>query len=267
MTAFFKKLTHKIASIALNNPFTNWLLIALSLDHLPKELLSINNYSVRKYVDSLSPQENVGYSHIPAIQKLVDEAQNRLVDFANDNLKPGQAILDIGCGTGLFLSRFAPDKFYLYGIDLNRDFLDVAEKSLPKAHLFKANYVTQFIAPRKYYLICSFSVAMYIEPSRMKHFFDKIYNDLNPGGFVFIQYAHANNFTDLLYPDLTYVKHSPHRVTNIVKKRFNIIKHEHFYDGRIVNWYDDKHYYFPDGTNTRIDTLENSYLLILQKPL
>lgn len=266
MTAFLKKLTHKIATIALNNPCTNWLLIAFSLDHLPKELLSINNYSIRKYIDSLSPQENVGYSHLPAIQKLVDNAQDRLVDFAHQNIKHGQAILDIGCGTGIFLSRFSADQFHLYGIDLNRDFLDVAEKSLPKAHLFNSNYVTHFDSPRKFNLICSFSVTMYIEPSRLELFFDKIYNDLNPGGYVFIQYSQAMKFIDLLYPNLTYIKYSPHRINKVVTKKFNVVKHEHFYDGRKVDWYDTKHYYFPDGTETRLDTLENSFLLILQKP-
>lgn len=266
MSVFIRKLTDKIASIALNNPLVNWVLILLRCDYLPKEMLERNNYRKREYVDSLSPQENVGYSHLPQIQKLVDDAQLRLLNFAKENVQPGRAILDIGCGTGLFLQRFINENYYLYGIDLNRDFLDKAEQSLPKAHLFNDNYITGFKSPRKFNLICSFSVTMYIEPSRIKLFFDKIFDDLNPGGYVFIQYSQAMKFGDLLYPDLTYIKYSPRRLDKIVAKKFRIIKHEHFYDGRKVNWYDGMHYYFPDGTNTRLDTLENSFLLIAQKP-
>lgn len=265
MSVFVRKLLNKTASVLLNNPCTNWILILLGWDNLPKDALERNNYKKRKYLESLTPQENVGYSLIPKIQKLVDDAQDRLKSFAKEKLQPGQAVLDIGCGTGLFLKRVSEDPFALYGIDLNRAFLDQAEAVLPKAHLFNGDYLN-FTAPRKYNLICSFSVLMYIEPSRVNFFFDKIYNDLNPGGYVFIQYSHAMKFIDLFYPELTYIKYSPHRLNNIVSKKFTIIKHEHFYDGRKVNWYDGKHYFFPDGTNTRLDTLENSFLLILQKP-
>lgn len=266
MTVFVRKLANKIASVLLNNPTTNWILIVTGYDHLPKEALRKNNYNKREYLDKLSPEENVGYSLIPEIQKLVDAAQVRLRTFAVEHLKDGQAILDIGCGTGLFLKRFNEDSFEIYGIDLNRAFLDKAKAILPKAHLFNANYLTGFSAPRKFDLICSFSVTMYIEPSRMKAFFDKIYDDLNPGGYVFIQYSHAMSFTDLLYPELTYIKYSPRRIDKIVSQKFITIKHEHFYDGHKVGWYDKERYYFPDGTNTRLDTLENSFILILQKP-
>lgn len=267
MNPLFTKLIYKVLSVVLNNPATNWILIIFKIDHLPKEVLHRNDYQSRRYDDSLSLQENVGYSHIPEIQKLVDGAQDRLVQFTNEHVPTGTAILDIGCGTGLFLQRFKDKNYHLYGIDLNNSFLNKAEQFLPKAHLFRGNYITTFRAPRKFNLICSFSVTMYIEPSRMKLFFDKIYNDLNPGGYVFIQYSHAMKFIDLFYPDLTYIKYSPRRIDKIVSEKYKVIKHEHFYDGRQVGWFDDKHYYFPDGTNTRLDTLENSFLLILQKPL
>lgn len=243
------------------------MLILFKLDHLPKEVLHRNDYQTRRYDETLSIQENVGYSHLPAIQKLVDKAQETLVEFTLKNVPEHTAILDIGCGTGIFLQRFNNKNYYQYGIDLNRSFLDKAELYLPKAHLFKGNYITSFKTPRKFNLICSFSVTMYIEPSRMRLFFDKIYNDLNPGGYVFIQYSQAMNFTDLFYPDLTYIKYSPRRINTIVSRKFIVVKHEHFYDGRKVGWFDNKHYYFPDGTNSRLDTLENSFLLILQKPL
>ncbi|HLP51917.1 MAG TPA: class I SAM-dependent methyltransferase [Chitinophagales bacterium] len=250
----------------LNNPATNWILIATGYDYLPKVVLQKNNYQTRKYLDALTPHENVGYSLRPEIQKLVNGAQSKLKKFANEHLLPGQAILDIGCGAGLYLKEFNDAPFELYGIDLNEAFLAQAKAVAPKAHLVNANYITGFNAPRKFDLICSFSVTMYIEPSRMKLFFDKMYNDLNPGGYIFIQYSQAMLFSDLFYPELTYIKYSPHRIDKLAAQKFITVKHEHFYHGHKAKWYDGKHYYFPDGTNTRLDTLENSFLLVLQKP-
>jgi len=265
MVTFAKKAANKILSFVLNNPDTNWLLVLFSLDHLPKELLHRNDWEIREYNDDKTLEENVGYSMVPHIQNLVEIARSKFIEFAETHLEPTDAILDIGCGTVVMLKSLENSGFYLYGIDMNRAFLKIAEKRLPKAHFFKGNYLKDFIAPKKFNLICCFSVLMYVEPSNLKAFFDKIYNDLAPGGYAFFQYHHAMDLLDLLYPDITYVRYSPHKLENAVRDKFNIVKHEQFYNGRKIGWYDSQHYFFPDGTNTRLDTIENTCLLIIQR--
>ncbi len=267
MNSFIKKALRKSRYLVLNNPFTNWILVLLSIDHLPKELLHNNDWQNKKYNEDKTLEENVGYSRIPAIEKLVDLSKAKLTEFTREYLKPGDPVLDIGCGTGIFLKTLEPQGLSLYGIDLNAQFLAKAEALLPNAHLFLGNYLENFSAPKEFKLIYCCGVLMYIEPSNIKRFFDKLHSELSPGGYVFIQYSQAMKITDLLYPNITYVKYSPARLEKIVSPKFSIVRHEHFYDGRKVGWYDSKHYYFPDGTNSRLDTLENSYLLIIQKPV
>ena len=253
----------KILYIIFNNPFTNWVLVLLNIDDLPKELLNHNDWKKRTYNEEMSLLENAGYSEIPEIQKLVDTSKAKLIEFVKKNIDEQKAILDIGFGTGLFLKEIEQYRFYLYGIDMNRQFVTRSEGYLPKAHLFLGNYL-QFKAPKKFKLIFSISMLMYLEPSRIKKFFNKLYDDLDPNGYVFIQYPHALSFKDLLYPDITYVRYSPKQLERFVRGKFNVIKSEHFYDGRKIGWFDNNHYYFPNS-KIRTDTVENTSILVLQK--
>jgi cyclopropane fatty-acyl-phospholipid synthase-like methyltransferase len=265
MNNIFQKVLSRFLGVALNNTVTNQLLVLLSLDHLPKKILNRNDWTKWQYHEDKTFQENVGFSHIPAIQKLVDEAHAKLVEFCRQHLQAGNAVLDIGCGTGLYLQSISKNGYELYGVDMNKRFLEKTAEHLPYAQLAQAHYLDDFIAPVKFNLICSFSMLEYVEPSNLKNFFRKISDDLKPSGYVFILYPHALSFYDLLYPDITYVNHSPRRLGKAVSEKFNVIAHHHFYDGRKINWYDSQHYFFPDGTNKRLDTIENNSLLILQK--
>ncbi len=207
----------------------------------------------------------MGCSHVHYIQNLVDQTHLSFKKFVQQNLKPDQSVLDIGCGTGLFLKDLQGMGLRLNGIDLNEPFLEKAKAHLPEATYYHGSFLDKFEGDTKYDLISCFSVLMYVEPSRLQEFFDKIYDLLNSGGFVFMQYAHALKALDLYYPNITYIKYSPDKITEVVSGRFEIVKHEHFYYAHKAGKYDSKHFYFPDGHNNRLDTIENSYLLILKK--
>ncbi len=262
---FFGKVLSKVFFLAANNVFINPVLVRLKKDNLPKIYLRQNDWALRKYQEDKTLQENVGCSHIIYIQNLVDDTHITFKRFVKENLKPGQSVFDIGCGTGLFLKDLEGMGLRLSGIDLNGPFLDKAKELVPDAALFKGSFFDKFETTEKYDLFACFSVLMYIEPSRLEEFFDKIHSLLNKDGLVFVQYAHALSKYDLLYPDITYVKYSPRKINKVVEGKFEIVKHEHFYYGHIADEYDKKRFYFPDGNKNRLDTIENSYLLILKK--
>ena len=164
MNTFAKKAYRKILSITVNNPLINGVLIFLSLDHITKYLLHRNDWEHLKYKEEQSLEENVGYSDIPQIQNLLKTAKNKLVDFANAHLNPAEAVLEVGCGTGIILKALEPYDYYLYGLDLNRAFsLKRQNRYCQRRILFYGNYVNGFEAPKKYKLIYCYSVLMYIE--------------------------------------------------------------------------------------------------------
>ncbi len=262
---FFRKVYNKLFYFFANNILLNRLLVFFKIDYLAKTYLRHNDWAARKYQEDKTLQENVGCSHVLYIQNLVDDTHLTFKRFVNENLKSGSSVLDIGCGTGLFLKDLEDKKLELHGIDLNATFLEKAKQLVPKATYYQGSFLDKFERDKKFDLLSCFSVMMYIEPSRIEEFFDKMYTLLNKDGFVFIQYIHALSYRDLLYPDITYTKYSPERIDKIVSKKFSVVKHEHFYYSHKAGKYDLKRYYFPDGHQNRLDSIENSYLLILQK--
>lgn len=261
----FRRIFIKVFYFFANNILVNRLLVFWSFDYIAKTYLKHNDWATREYREDKTLQENVGCSHVVYIQNLVDDTHLTFKRFTNTNIKSGGSVLDIGCGTGLFLKDLENSDLELYGVDLNAAFLEKAKQLVPKATYYRGSFLDKFVGNKTFDLLSCFSVLMYIEPSRIEEFFDKMYALLNKDGFVFIQYIHALSYRDLLYPDITYTKYSPERIDKIVSKKFSVVKHEHFYYSHKVGKYDLKRYYFPDGHKNRYDSIENSYLLILQK--
>jgi len=262
---FFRKILNRLFYFLANNILLNRLLVFLKIDYVAKLYLRHNDWAARKYQEDKTLQENVGCSHITYIQNLVDDTHLTFKRFVKENIKPGSSVLDIGCGTGLFLKDLEDMNLELHGVDLNTAFLEKAKGLVPQARYYCGSFFDDFEKGKKFDLLSCFSVMMYIEPSRIESFFDKMLNIMNKDGFVFIQYVHALSYRDLLYPDITYTKYSPEKIDGIVSKKFHVVKHEHFYYSHKVGKYDTKRYYFPDGHKNRLDSIENSYLLILQK--
>ena len=221
------------------------------------------NWSKKTYIKDKSLQENVGYSNLPEINEDLKISYQKLQNISKKYLKPGDNILDLGCGTGLFLAGF-DSSYNLFGIDMSREFLEKTENLVPNVKLYCSNYLkTEF--KEKFNLIYAFSVIQYIGRSKLDRLFKKIYHDLETRGIFFLSYSHAIQFKDLLYSNLLYIKYSPRLIEKKAKKWFKIIEHKHFFEDRKVKFYDKDHYYFPDGTNKRKETTKNTYLLVIQK--
>ena len=255
------KLINRSFMLVLNNIITNNILILFKKDFLIKKYL--NNWEKKEYDSEKSPQENVGYSHIPEIQKYFEKSHGILKNKVKKYFNNSNTVLEIGCGTGLFLRNF-PENFKKTGQDLNIDFLKIALNSDPKLNIIHGDFLNVEIN-EKFDVITCIGVLMYIPPSKINLFFDKINNLLNDNGKIYFQYSHALLLKDTLYSDLSYVRYRPKFIEKKIKNKFKVLEHKHFFDNRKITNYDKNRYYFPNGKNNRVDTIKNSYLLIAQK--
>ena len=127
-------------------------------------------------------------------------------------IKPTGRILDIGCGTGLFLD-YHDHKEYL-GIDTSRNMLEILNQKYP-------NRVTINVSFEDYYgsgfdtVISLFGAASYINPESL----DKAKYLLNPSGRIFFMFYRPEYFP-LTYKK-TGINITYNRVTKDNLKEFN----------------------------------------------
>ena len=66
-------------------------------------------------------------------------ALDRRYTLAVLDARPGERVLDAGCGTGFHLSRLSRSRTRSFGLDFSRGMLRVARKAAPRAHLAQAD--------------------------------------------------------------------------------------------------------------------------------
>jgi demethylmenaquinone methyltransferase/2-methoxy-6-polyprenyl-1,4-benzoquinol methylase len=91
----------------------------------------MSTYVLMRILESVPSRYDKGI-RILTFGKL-DETYDRIVR----NIKDGDRVLDIGCGTGLLTIRAAQRGGIVKGIDINPDMLDIARKRVEEAKLDK----------------------------------------------------------------------------------------------------------------------------------
>jgi cyclopropane fatty-acyl-phospholipid synthase-like methyltransferase len=222
----------------MNNVITNRFLIWIAKDRFIKRFG--NDWSKYKLDQNKSLQENVGFSHTPEVDLAVQKVHEYIDEVEKKFLNSGDKVLDIGCGVGLYLSKFSGKE--LFGTDINAQFIHACKTTLPKATLYHEDYLKLNFGNIKFDFIYSVSVIEYIPPSEIELFFDKVFSDLNTDGIIAIQYPHALSWRDKYYSDLSYISYLPNKIEDYLKGKFQILLHEHSFDQRKISGIDNKRY-------------------------
>jgi SAM-dependent methyltransferase len=134
----------------------------------------MENYSVfAKFYDS-------------AMKDRTAEAEN--VEKLIKRFNPGtKKILELGCGTGVFLKFFLDRGYDVSGIDLSKEMLVIAQQKLPDISLSQQDMAT-FASPTKYdTILCLFdSINHLLDYESWERVFCNTYNNLRKKGvFIF----------------------------------------------------------------------------------
>ncbi|MEP7262891.1 MAG: class I SAM-dependent methyltransferase [Bacteroidota bacterium] len=247
LSGFFFRLT--------NNRLINNLLILLHMD-----VWMVDRFAIYKRVVpdvQLSPQEMAGFSRNREVQEAIDKTHDDLQQVAAEMVKPNGSILDIGCGAGAYLTHFVK-KYTVTGIDLNRTMIEKGKTLFPDVEFIYDDFL-KYQFSKKFDYIYSISVLEFIPPGRLAVFFAKIAALLNENGILFLHYPHALDKKSLHFPDLYYIEYSPAKIAAAALPYFTTVSHNHAFDNRIIEHFDDN----PYNPGTR--TFKNGYLLIARK--
>ena len=72
------------------------------------------------------------------------------LSILHDHLQPGAAVLDIGCGAGIPLTRALTESFDVTGVDISERQVQLARKNVPAARFIHGDVTTLAFSPRSF---------------------------------------------------------------------------------------------------------------------
>jgi SAM-dependent methyltransferase len=114
----------------------------------------------------------------------IDRTVRWLIDFLK--LKPGDSVLDLGCGPGLYASRLSQAGMRVTGLDYSRRSIDYAtnyarENDLPITYHYQ-NYLTLDIEAEFDAVLLIYGDLCVLSPEKRDSLLDRIHRALKPGG-------------------------------------------------------------------------------------
>lgn len=122
-------------------------------------------------------------------------------------LKPGDRILDLGCGAGIPNARFLSSQYQVTGLDISEKQIELAKQNVPQAQFFCMDF-SQYDFPIDHYdAVISFYALFHVPKNEQSKLFQLIHQTLKPGGFLMISlvnqdlpsYTEKNFFNACMY--------------------------------------------------------------------
>lgn len=115
-----------------------------------------------------------------------------VIDFAKQ-VKPNGSILDIGCGSGLPITKYLCDKgFAVTGIDYSDKMIEIAKKSSIPANFILSDFF-DFTISEKFDGIIAWDSLWHIAKSKQESIYPKISNLLKPNGLFLFTHGNVDN--------------------------------------------------------------------------
>ncbi len=121
--------------------------------------------------------------------------------------RPHDALLDIGCGYGFLLERFAPD-YRLCGVDISEHAVAVAAQRLPVASFAVADIQQGLPFPGPFRAVLLINVLEHL--ARPADAAAVLHNVIAPGGLCVVHLPTINNACNRLYYRYSYAKDETH---------------------------------------------------------
>ena len=102
---------------------------------------------------------------------------------------PGAAVLDLGCGAGVPVTRWLARRFAVTGVDVSARQLALARQHVPAADFVKADMTDLSFEPESFDAVVAFHSIIHLPRSEHPALLEKIHRWLRPGGAFFATWA------------------------------------------------------------------------------
>ncbi len=129
--------------------------------------------------------------------------------FLNDKVLYGQRLLDMGCGTGIFLNEARKKGYNVWGIDFNREQVSIAKKhyGLENVYIKSVEDILGEFSQKRFDIITFFEVLEHLNSPIQ--FIGQIKDILRPGGYIALSVPNRDCFMDTLHE----ADYPPHHLT------------------------------------------------------
>lgn len=176
---------------------------------------------------------------------------NKWINFTRDNIKPNSTILDLACGSGIFLLNMNLYGYRTDGLDLSSQMIDLCKDKIfinhVNANLYIENMASFNLEKTYDNITCYFDSINHLNTEKeVKDMLDSVYNHLNKGGlflfdiFSYSRFLDADN-TDISeeFEDFSYRWKMNIEMPNIIHHNIEIKGIDNFTESY------DEHYYDP----------------------
>jgi len=134
-----------------------------------------------------------GYDRIAerylASKDLDAPATRAMLEEATRGLPPGAAVLDLGCGAGLPVTRWLAERFAATGVDLSARQVELARRNVPDATFVKADMTAVDFPPGTFQAAVAFYSIIHVPRGQQAALLARIRRWLKPGGAFLANWA------------------------------------------------------------------------------
>ncbi len=99
-------------------------------------------------------------------------------------LDDGAAVLDIGCGAGVPVTRALAERFSVTGVDISDSMIELARANVPAGKFIRADVMIVEFAPSTFDAATAFYSIFHIPRSEHPALFRRVHDWLKPGGYL-----------------------------------------------------------------------------------
>jgi cyclopropane fatty-acyl-phospholipid synthase-like methyltransferase len=104
-------------------------------------------------------------------------------------LPPYAAVLDLGCGAGVPVTRWLAQRFAVTGVDISARQLELARRHVPEARFLKADMADVGFAPETFGAVVAFHSIIHVPRAEHPALLGKVHHWLKPGGGLLATWA------------------------------------------------------------------------------